>query len=88
MHTVHVSIQIPASLISSMMLCTYSVSSVTGLVSSNRRLVYPGYFLVRPKLRQMADGMTNMQVAIGFGGNLRYYRLVLSCLKIFFNYFF
>ena len=48
------------------MASTYSVSSLTGLVSSKRRLTMPPYSAAKPKVHTDRLGMSNVQIAIGF----------------------
>src|SRR5688572_29475084 len=63
------------------MLSTYSVSSVTGLVSSNRRFVYPPYFFDNPKFRQMLLACPICRYPLGSGGNLVTIDLYLPALR-------
>ncbi len=55
----------PSQATSSAMEWTYSSSSLTGFVSSKRRLHWPPNSFATPKLRQMDSGMPKMQVTVG-----------------------
>src|SRR6056297_972368 len=48
---------------------TYSTSSFSGLVSSNRRFVFPLYFWARPKFKQMDLACPICKYPLGSGGN-------------------
>ena len=53
---------------SSLIESTYSVSSLVGLVSSKRRLVFPPYFWASPKLMQMLFACPRWRYPLGSGG--------------------
>ena len=65
------------------MASTYSTSSFTGLVSSNRRLHFPPYFSASPEIQADGLGMPDVQVAVWFRGKTSMHpAIVLSICKI------
>ena len=70
---------------SSLMASTYSVSSLTGLVSSKRRLHTPPNASAIPKSMHRRLGMSDVQVTIGFGRETGLNVIEAAVVQVFFN---